>query len=302
MTIITANTHKLPAPPCHLGEGPSYDVSTDTAFWFDITGKTLWEHRFETGEIISHDLPVMASVLARVDDDRQLMAAEDGIYLRMRSTGALSLLTPMEADNPGNRSNDGRVHPSGKLWIGTMGKNAEWQAGTIYIFDGQDLKPIVRKVTIPNSICFSPDGRTGYYSDTAINTVWRIPLDPQTGMPIGEPEIFLQEPSLPLGGHYDGSVVDANGVLWNAAWGGGSVSGFAPDGSLVGTYELQAAQTSCPCFVGKKLDKMLVTSAWQGYSDAQRAADPGAGFTYMIDGGFKGLADSSFKLLQEARA
>ena len=110
----------------------------------------------------------------------------------------------------------------------------------------------------------------------------------------------LTEAQLPLGGHYDGSVMDVDGVLWNAAWGGGSVTGFAPDRSIVRTFELPAAQTSCPCFVGPKLDRMIVTSAWEGYSESARNADPGAGFTYMIDGGFRGI-DTVAATIDESR-
>ena len=29
--------------PCHLGEGPTYDVATDTAWWFDILEGRLFE-------------------------------------------------------------------------------------------------------------------------------------------------------------------------------------------------------------------------------------------------------------------
>lgn len=41
---------------------------------------------------------------------------------------------------------------------------------------------------------------------------------------------------------------------------------------------------------------MIVTSAWQGYSAGQRAADPDAGFTFVIDGGFRGRKDADFQL------
>ncbi len=288
MKKIATSAEKLGAQRCQLGEGPFYDRRTDTAWWFDIVGRKLLEHRFDGGETIVHDLPVMGSVLAPVDEERQLLAMEDGLYLREIATGSLKRIKALEDDKPGNRSNDGRLHPSGRLWLGTMGKNAEWQAGTIYLFDGSEITPLFRKVTIPNSICFSPDGRTGYFADTAPNIVWRVALDPKTAVPIGEPEVFLTEAQLPLGGHYDGSVMDADGVLWNAAWGGGSVTGFAPDRSIINTFEIPAAQTSCPCFVGPRLDRLLITSAWDGYSESERNADPGAGFTYMIDGGFNG--------------
>ncbi|GAB4347178.1 MAG: SMP-30/gluconolactonase/LRE family protein [Oricola sp.] len=296
MTMSEAAIQKLPAECCELGEGPHYEPDSDTAWWFDIVGRKLFEHRFADGATSVHALPRMASVVARIDGERQLLAMEDGLYLRSKGDGAMSLLAPLEADNPATRSNDGRVHPSGRLWIGTMGRNAEARAGTIYWFGGSEPRPLFRGISIPNSICFSPDGRTGYFADTAVNTVWRVNVDPSTGLPRGEPEPFLSAEDLPLGGHFDGSVTDADGVLWNAAWGGGSVSGFSPDGELVGTYEVPASQTSCPAFVGRDLDRMLVTTAWQGQDAAARAADPGAGFTYLIDGGFKGQADAVFRL------
>lgn len=301
MSITRADVWKLPADRCELGEGPHYDGQNDSAWWFDILGKALFEHRFATGETFRHGLPKIASFVAPIDKDRQILAMEDGIYIRAKQTGALSLLAPMEADKAANRSNDGRVHPAGRLWIATMGKNAEWQAGTIYWFDGREIRSLYRKITIPNSICFSPDGRTGYFADTTLNTVWRVALDPATALPVSEPEVFLTEKDLPLGGYFDGSVTDADGVIWNAAWGGGSISGFTPDGLLLRTFELPAAQTSCPAFVGPKLDRMLVTTAWQGYSDAARAADPGAGFTYIVDGDFNGRPDCAFRLESELR-
>lgn len=298
MTMAKAITRKLPIECCELGEGPHYDRDTDTAWWFDITAKRLLEYRFRDNSSQVHALPCMGSVVAKIDHDRQLIGTEDGLYLRSKANGNLELLASLEADNAVTRSNDGRVHPSGRLWIGTMGKNAETEAGGIYWFDGREVRLLFARISIPNSICFSPDGRIGYFADTALNTVWRVALDPATGLPVGEPEVHLTEKDLPLGGGFDGSVTDADGVLWNAAWGSGSVSGFSPDGSLVQTFEVPAAQASCPCFIGPNLDRMLVTSAWQGYTSTSRAADPGAGFTYVIDGKFKGRADADFHLDQ----
>ena len=296
MTIVKANTVKLTSDCCELGEGPHYDRARDTAYWLDIVGCKLHEHRFATGQTVTHCLPRMGSVVARIDGGRQMLAMEDGLYVRDMASGALGLLVALEADKPANRSNDGRVHPSGRLWIGTMSKTAERAAGAIYWSDGHEVQKLWDGISIPNSICFSRDGTVGHFADTGANKVWRVALDPATGLPRGAPELFLSGADLPLGGWFDGSVMDGDGVMWNAAWGGGSVSGFAPDGSLVATYELPAGQTSCPCFVGTDFDRLLVTTAWQGYSEAKRAADPGAGFTYLVDGHFNGMADAEFRL------
>jgi Gluconolactonase len=291
-----AQVRKLPGGVSELGEGPSYDRKTETAFWFDILGRRLHEHRFATGETVSHDLPRMASVLARVDDARQLVAMEDSLYLRDRASGTLTHLLALTVDGSATRSNDGRVHPSGRLWVSTMGRKAERGAGAIHWSDGREARRIFTDITIPNSICFSPDGTVGYFADTTINRVFRVAVDPSTGLPAGEPEPFLSAADLPRGGGFDGSVVDADGVLWNASWGGGSVTGFAPDGSVVETHEIPAVQASCPCFVGQALDSLLVTSAFEGYSPADRAADPQAGHAFVVEGGFRGQAEPDFRL------
>ena len=61
-------------------------------------------------------------------------------------------------------------------------------------------------ISIPNSICFSPDGRIAYFADTGKNIIWRVDTDPETGLPIGEPALFYQHKEK---GGVDGSVVDA---------------------------------------------------------------------------------------------
>ena len=107
---------------CELGEGPSYDPTSGKLYWFDIVGKKLLEKKFADGPTIVHDLPFMASACATIDAGRQLIAAEDGIYIRDVRTGGLTLHTPLEAGNQLTRANDSRVHPCGAFWIGTMAR------------------------------------------------------------------------------------------------------------------------------------------------------------------------------------
>jgi sugar lactone lactonase YvrE len=154
-------TSILSAERCHLGEGPTYDRATDTAWWFDILEGRLFEARLADGEVRVHQLGRMASALARVDARRQLVVAEDGLYIRSTADGALTLYCPLEADNPATRSNDARVHPCGTFWIGTMGRQAEAGAGAIYALHRGELTRLFADITIPNAICFSPDGALG---------------------------------------------------------------------------------------------------------------------------------------------
>ena len=180
-------TSILSAERCHLGEGPTYDVATDTAWWFDILEGRLFEAQLGSGQVRSHQLGRMASALARIDAERQLIAAEDGLYVRSVSCGTMVLYRPLEADNPLTRSNDARVHPSGTFWIGTMGRKAEADAGAIYALHQGEISRLFSGITIPNAICFSPDGAVGYFADTAKNELCRVALDPATGLPRGTP-------------------------------------------------------------------------------------------------------------------
>ncbi|WP_189407322.1 SMP-30/gluconolactonase/LRE family protein [Mesorhizobium sp. M1A.F.Ca.ET.072.01.1.1] len=265
---------------CQLGEGPSYDPGTETLFWFDIVNGKLLEKPL-AGALKIHDLGVMASAIAVIDDARQLIATEIGLQVRDVATGKLTLHTPIEADNPLTRSNDSRVHPCGALWTGTMGKDEGKGAGAIYWFFKGELRRLFSDITVSNSICFSDDGTIAYYTDTATGLLMRVACDPATGLPTGDPNIFVDHRSQK--GYVDGSVVDRDGVLWNAVWGGKAVKAYSPDGMLLREIPMPVTQPSCPAFVGPNADRLAVTSAWKGKDDKQRKLDPQAGMTFLLD-------------------
>ncbi|RWG84325.1 MAG: SMP-30/gluconolactonase/LRE family protein [Mesorhizobium sp.] len=270
---------------CELGEGPSYDPGTDALFWFDIVNGKLLEKPL-AGALKVHDLGLMASAIAIIDDARQLIATEKGLYIRDVATGKLTLHTPIEADNPQTRSNDSRVHPCGAFWTGTMGKDEGKSAGAIYWFFKGELRRLFSDITVSNSICFSEDGAIAYYTDTATGLLMRVACDPATGLPAGEPKVFVDHRSSK--GYVDGSVVDRDGVLWNAVWGGKAVKAYSPDGTLLREIQMPVTQPSCPAFVGAKADRLAVTSAWKGKDDKQRKLDPQAGMTFLLDIPVKG--------------
>ena len=271
---------------CELGEGPSYDPATDTLFWFDIVNGLLLEQGVTSGALKVHKLGQMASAIAIIDDARQLIATETGLHVRDVATGRLTLHTAIEADNPLTRSNDSRVHPCGAFWVGTMGKDEGKGAGSIYWFFKGELRRLFSDVTVSNSICFSEDGTIAYYTDTATGLLMRVACDPATGLPAGEPMVFVDHRSSK--GYVDGSVVDRDGVLWNAVWGGRAVKAYSPDGALLREIAMPVTQASCPAFVGGKGDRLAVTSAWKGKDEKQRALDPQAGMTFLLDIPVKG--------------
>ena len=279
---------------CHLGEGSNYDAATDTAWWVDILDRHLLQADLASGKVSVHELPVMPSMVAFIDGAHQLLAAEDGLYIRNVSDNSLTLHTALEADNAKTRSNDGRVHPCGALWIGTMGRNAEPGAGAIYRFHRGELSRLYAGISVPNAICFSLDGTTAYFTDSHEGILYRVAVDPLTATPIGEPAALYDHRG--QAGSLDGAVVDANGLIWNARWGGRCIDAYTREGSRVRTIRVPAHQPSCPVFVGRNLDRLLVTSAHEGMDEQAKVADPHHGRTFVLDVGAVGRAEPRVRL------
>lgn len=273
---------------CELGEGALWHPLRRQLFWFDILGKRL--HSIEDGVPLSWSFVEMVSAAGWVSRDVLLIAGERDLFLFDLETEEIETLAELEADDPGTRSNDGRADRQGGFWIGTMGKRGgdDPGRGSIWRWYRGELRQLYSGLTIPNSICFSPDGRFAHFSDTLTHRIQRVALD-QDGWPAGNAETFVDlgdEGLLP-----DGATVDAAGNLWNAQWGAGRVACYGPDGRFLKAVPMGAGQTSCPAFGGEGLSTLYCTSALEGMDAAARAADPDAGKTFAVPSVGTGLPE-----------
>ena len=266
---------------CALGEGPLWHPGRGQLFWFDILAGTLMSQDAD-GAPLSWDLGEPASAAGWIDDDALMVATASGLHRLDLATGARETLAPLEADDPGTRSNDGRADPVGGFWIGTMGLRAEPKRGAIYRYFRGEVRPLYEGITIPNAICFAPGGDFAYFADTAEGVVWRQRLD-RAGWPSGEAEALIDFAGYGLAP--DGAVCDAEGDLWIAQWGAWRVACHdAGTGAFRRALAVSAAHTTCPAFGGADLRTMFVTSATQGLPDGALDHQPGGGLTWAAEG------------------
>ncbi|WP_271948752.1 SMP-30/gluconolactonase/LRE family protein [Ruegeria faecimaris] len=273
--------------PCDLGEGPLWHPERAQLFWFDITGNRLMTQK--DGQQQSWNFPENVSAAGWVDQDTLLKASETGLWRFDLKTGERALVTHLEADNTVTRSNDGRADPWGGFWIGTMGKNAEPGAGSIYRFWRGEVRQLVPDVTISNAICFAPDRSCAYFTDTVTRQVMRWSLNPETGWPEGQSTVFLDLTKDQL--NPDGAVVDTSGNIWIAQWGANRVAAYAPDGQFLKSVGFDAAHASCPAFGGPDLTTLFCTTARQGLDAAQIEIQPTNGMTFAAPDAGKGQAE-----------
>jgi sugar lactone lactonase YvrE len=271
--------------PCELGEGPLWHPVRGQLFWFDILNRML--HSKSAAGPESWTFPDIVSAAGWIGRDELMIASETGLFRFHLTTGKRTPIA--EVGTPTTRSNDGRADRQGGFWFGTMGKRAEKGAGAIWRWYKGELRQLFPGITIPNAICFTPDGSAAHFTDTVTGQVMKVALD-AGGWPKGAPQVWLDLTAEDL--HPDGAVVDADGIFWNAQWGAARVAAYAPDGSFLRAVETPGApHSSCPAFGGPDVTTLFVTTALEHMDDAARKAHPASGQVFAFDGIARGLPE-----------
>ena len=279
---------------CELAEGPFWHPLLGRLFWFDILNQTMMSATPE-GQLVDRITFKDTVSAAAVVDANTLAVVQSGALIRYQfDTDSHTVIDEIEADVPGNRSNDCRMDRSGGFWIGTMSRRGGApKSGAVYQWKQGRLTPILQNVGIPNSICFSPDGGRAYFTDAG-RVIQTASLDPATGLPNGEWTTFFDGEAP---GGADGSIVDSEGYLWNARWGGGCVIRLSPDGKIDRIIEIPGVtRVSCPALGGADMKTLYVTTAREGMTPADIEVEPLAGGIFAAQVDVAGLAEPSITL------
>ena len=172
---------------CLLGEGALWHPIRHQLFWVDIL-----DHKVLTqvdGETISRRFNGYVGAIFPVDRDRMIVHESGRLTLWTIDTDAREELARVESDRSDNRPNDGRADPQGGLWCSTMGLGAETGQGAIYRWYKGELRQLYPTISIPNGICFAPDGRHAYFTDTPDQYIRRVALDADPAERRAKPDV-----------------------------------------------------------------------------------------------------------------
>ena len=277
-----------------LGECTLWCDRLAALYWTDIEGATLSRWNSADGSTRQWVLPDrLGSFALCADPSRLLLGLASGIALFDLDRGALlTAITPVEPDQPTTRINDGRCDAQGRFVFG-MYNPAEAPIGHFYRVDTElkiERLPLP-PVAVANSIAFSPDGARMYFTDSPTRRIHCV--DYHADGRIGAPRLFVQVASDQ--GAPDGSTVDADGGLWNAQWDGGCVVRYDRDGAQTARIELPVSRPTCPAFGGAALDRLFVSTARVGLSEAALRDQPAAGGVFAASSvGHRGLPEHRF--------
>ncbi|MFE0352572.1 SMP-30/gluconolactonase/LRE family protein [Streptomyces nigra] len=259
-----------------LGEGIRW-TGTEVVLVDILAGRLLSVPQEETAPLRTlAELPVPLGAVAPLAGHHStwVAAAGTGICL-LRPDGTVDWLARPEDGAPARmRMNDAVADPFGRFWAGSMAFDADEGAGSLYRLDRNGtVVRVLDGVTVPNGPAFTPDGSVMYLADSARGVVRRYPVDPATGE-LGTPREFVTVED----GSPDGMAVDAEGAVWMAVWGTGTVRRHLPDGTLDRTLRLPARQPAGVCLAGHVLH---ITTARVGLSAP--GPDDGALFAVRVD-------------------
>lgn len=236
-----------------LGECPLWDEREGALLWIDIEAPAL--KRFSEGRLHVLPLPEKIGSFALREKGGIVAALKSGIYFLEEDRA--KLLARPEEHREELRFNDGRCDRAGRFWVGSMNDATHAPEGALYRFapDGTAMR-MRKSISVPNSLSWSPDGRTMYFADSPRHKIWAFDYDPQSGEMLKERLFATPYPAFP-----DGSCIDADGCLWNAEYAGGRVVRYTPQGKVDRVIEVPAENPTCCCFGGAKLDTLFITTA-----------------------------------------
>jgi sugar lactone lactonase YvrE len=276
-----------------LGEGACWFAAEQRLYWVDILQREV--HRFDpaTGRDEMRKTPCHVSLVQPTTRGDLVLGTRDGIARMDFDSGSFTILCDPEAEIPGNRFNDGKPDPRGRLFAGTIAYDGlDKKAALWRIEPDLSFTKLIDQAGNSNGLGWSPDEKTFYWTDTKTGCVFAFDYEAATGAIANRRAVVEVDKSI---GRPDGLAVDAEGCLWTALWAGHGLARWNPaTGEMIARVECPAANVTCPAFGGPDLDILYFTTAQKGRDEAEPSREPEAGNIFATKVGVAGLPGFAF--------
>jgi gluconolactonase len=265
------------------GEGPVWFGDARCLLFSDIPNNRIMRWNESDGSMSVFRQPSNYCNGHTRDRQGRLITCEHGTrsVTRTEYDGSITVLIDSFDGKPLNAPNDVVVHSDNSIWFtdpgyGIMldyeGHVAEYELPqNVYRLDPETGKAtvVVDDFIRPNGLCFSPDEKTLYISDTGASHGLGGPahiraFDVDDGT-LKNGRIFVDMAP----GFADGIRCDVDGNVWSSSgWGNAEDDGvkvFAPDGDLIGQIHLPEPCSNL-CFGGQKKNRLFMTCGMSLYS------------------------------------
>lgn len=293
---MSFDIERLVQSSCVIGEAPLWVPEERTLYWTDTESYMIWSLKEEEENTLVRNwklsLPV-TSIMKR-ENGGYLLVTKEGLAFWDSEKNACELIANPLVEHEEWSFNDGAIDRQGRLVTGTMNHiHHSAEEGKIFQLDTNlTLKLMETGLSVANGIGISPDGKRLFVSEQFKGRILSYAYDSELGE-LSDRRVFATVPEEE--GMPDGIIIDAEGYLWNAHWGGGRITRYNPDGERELQVILPVPISACLAFGGDLFQDMYITTGCYQMDDAEKQQHPGSGDLYRIKTEYTGLLEPRFK-------
>lgn len=270
-----------------LGEGPLWHPQERCWYWVDIYQQQLHQADTSGNLIQSHSFDEKVGFAVPTTQGQFICGLENALVCFDPQHGNTISIADISDEPAGNRFNDGKTDPAGRVWGGTMNVDETTRQGSLYSWSGAKLTTHLTQVGVSNGLGWSPDGQVFYYIDSPRRTITAYAFDLANGV-LGEALNVINVPESM--GFPDGMAVDQQGMLWVAHWDGYAVRCWDPkSGDVVQEIAVPAPRVTSCAFGGATGSMLLITTARVGLDEKTLADYPLSGSLFSAELEVQGL-------------
>ena len=291
MSVNTVE-HLLPVQN-EIGETPIWVPKEQALYWIDYEDGRVFRFDPASGQCQTFDVDMAITGLYPRSAGGWITVTRTGIAFWDQRTNEFTPVVDPEGDTPRVCCNDGVVDRQGRFLVGTMNeRDLSAPVGSLYRLDvDASLHKLDTGFATANGLGLSLDGSTLYVTDMCHRQILAYDYDCSSGN-VSQRRVFVRVPD--EAGMPDGLIVDSQGFVWSAHWGGWRVTRYDPAGKIERDIRLPVSNVACLCFGGADLDELYITTAWSELDAPARKQQPMAGDLFRIKTDVRGLPESEF--------
>ncbi|PCI76232.1 MAG: hypothetical protein COB20_11085 [SAR86 cluster bacterium] len=272
------------------GESLLWDEIKERLYFVDCSTNKL--HWLENGELPLYTvaLPSMPTGIGLSDDDRLVIALDEGLFLFNPNRESLELLSNYPPQI-GKRANDLVIDSRGNIVTGSLkeqGKGSYW-----WFSSKAGWKELDSGISNTNGpVTFSTQkGNTLVIADTPAKKLYAYDYNPIEGIASAR-RVYAD--TAEIAGSPDGACLTEDGEVLSCILGPGLIAHYTDEG-LFDTYEAGSEQPSDITFGGRNLERLFVTSIKVEFGHGKPMSNLAGSLVEIKNTGLIGVKENKFR-------